>query len=79
MPEVTAPPVHPPLAHMRAKPGCYLRKLTPEVAGDIEAGNYRRSSHETPCPICGETSGRHPVVEQHEFLHYLCNGDLVKL
>lgn len=72
-------PSHPPLAHMHAKPGCYLRKLTPEVADDIENGRYVRISHESACPVCGEPAIRHPRVEQNEALHYLCDGRLVKL
>lgn len=68
-----------PLEHMRAKPSFYLRQLTPEVAQDIEQSNYRRISHEAPCPVCRAPAFLHPAIEQNEFLHYLCDGSIVKL
>lgn len=66
------------LAHLRAKPQCYLRRLTPEVQAAIDQGDFRRIAPESPCPACGVSAIQHPAVERHEFLHYLCDGQLIK-
>jgi len=70
---------HPPLAHLHRFPAFYLRRLTPELAAQIDAGDVVRISADGPCPLCGEPAGRHPAIEQHEYARYLCDGQVVKL
>lgn len=64
---------------MRARPSFYLRRLTPEVEADLEAGRVTRISPEARCPVCQVEAREHPAIERHEAIRYLCDGALVKL
>ena len=55
----------------------------PEDSSPEESLVFYRAAGECICETCGKTYSRHPMdgplFDGHQWLHRLCNGDLVKL